>query len=302
VHEGARRAVRLVGVLASLAGSLAACGRGESAPPVATVAFTASPVRPPLGSPVLFTYRFEVAPGAAIAEDYRVFAHVKTPDGQILWNDDHDPPVPTSLWIPGQTIHYTRLRFVPVDPPYLGDARVAMGLYRPGADARLVLAGAEPADRDAASRAYLVGTLHLLPPSENIYVSYKTGWHPMEFAPEDASRSWQWTERSAVLAFQNPRADVLLYLQYAARADLFPGAPQQLTIVSQGQPVAALTADSSLPTLRRIPIAAAQLGANEWAELRLDVDRTFVPAQLAAGGRDDRELGLQVYQAFVERR
>ena len=52
----------------------------------------------------------------------------------------------------------------------------------------------------------------------------------------------------------------------------------------------------------RIPIAAAQLGPNDWAELRIDVDRTFVPAQLPSAGRDDRELGLQVYQAFVERR
>ncbi len=301
VSRRARSSVLLL-IAALYSGGLAACGRGESAPPVAAVSFSASLTRIPLGSPVLFNYRFDVAPTAAVPADYRAFVHVKTPDGQILWNDDHDLPVPTSQWLPGQTIQYTRLRFVPVDPASVGDARVEMGLYRPGEDGRLPLSGAEPAERGATSRAYTVGTLQFAPQSDNIYVSFKTGWHPMEFAAEDASRSWTWTERSAVLSFQNPRRDVTLYLQYAARADLFGATPQRVTIVSAGQPVAALTADSSDMTLRRIPIAAAQLGANDWAELRIDVDRTFVPSRLPSGGRDDRELGIQVYQAFIERR
>jgi hypothetical protein len=38
------------------------------------------------------------------------------------------------------------------------------------------------------------------------------------------------------------------------------------------------------------------------AELRVEVDRTFVPAKLPAGGRDVRELGLRVYNVFVETR
>ena len=296
------RPIVIVSVALTLATSLGACRRGESTPPVAAVTFAASQTHLPLGSPVILSYRFEVAPDAAIPNDYRVFVHVKTPDGQILWNDDHELPVPTSQWVPGQTMQYTRLRFVPVDPPYVGDARIEMGLYRPGEDARLPLSGAEPSERGDTARAYSVATLQFLPASENIFVVYKTGWHPMEFAPEDASRAWQWSQQSGVLSFKNPRTDIILYLEYAARADLFPGAPQQVTIVSAGQPVGTLTADSALVSLRRIPISAAQLGGNDWAEVRIDVDRTFVPARLPAGGRDERELGLQVYHAFIERR
>jgi hypothetical protein len=297
------RARRLALVLiAASTFTLAQCRGGADQPPVATFAFASSQTRLPLGSPVLLSYRFDVAPDAAISGDYRVFVHVKTPDGQILWTDDHDLPVPTSQWLPRQTIQYSRQRFVPVDPPYVGDARVEVGLYRPGEDGRLPLAGVEPADRDGTSRAYLAGTFQLQPPSENIFVVFKTGWHPAEFAPEDATRSWQWTQKSGVLAFQNPRSDVMLYLEYAARSDLFPGAPQQVTIASASGPVERLTADASRPALRRIPISAAELGTGDWAELRIEVDRTFVPAQLPGGGRDERELGLQVYHAFVERR
>ena len=38
------------------------------------------------------------------------------------------------------------------------------------------------------------------------------------------------------------------------------------------------------------------------AELRIEVDQTFVPAKLPAGGHDTRELGIRVYHAFVEPR
>ena len=59
-----------------------------------------------------FTYRFEVAPGAAIDGDYHVFVHVIDADNRVLWFDDHDPPVPTSSWEPAQVVEYTRTRSI----------------------------------------------------------------------------------------------------------------------------------------------------------------------------------------------
>ena len=35
------------------------------------------------------------------AEDYRVFVHFLDERAQVLWTEDHDPPVPTSEWTPG---------------------------------------------------------------------------------------------------------------------------------------------------------------------------------------------------------
>ena len=55
-----------------------------------------------------------------------------------------------------------------------------------------------------------------------------------------------------------------------------------------------------IKVLRRITITAAQLGTNEMAELRIEVDRTFTPAKLPTGGTDTRELGLRVYHHFIE--
>ncbi len=52
----------------------------------------------------------------------------------------------------------------------------------------------------------------------------------------------------------------------------------------------------------RVPITAAQLGAADMTDIRIELDKTFVPAKLPAGGRDARELGIRVYHVFVEGR
>src|SRR6478752_3138553 len=85
--------------LAVLLGTLA-CGRKEEAagPPLATPSLTLSHERAPAGSPLEITYKFVVAPDATFTEDYRVFVHVVDTDEEQMWNDDHNPPVPTTQW------------------------------------------------------------------------------------------------------------------------------------------------------------------------------------------------------------
>ena len=285
-------------LLLAIAAPLASCGKTDSAPPVATVSFSPSKTRVPLGSPIDLTYKFDVAPNAKFDADYRVFFHLQDSDGKNLWIDDNIPPVPTSQWKPGQKIEYTLTRFVPV-VPYVGEAIVKVGLYKPGGE-RLPLVG-NAADRASTDREYKVGTLQLLPQSENVFVMRKAGWYPPEYAAENPAIEWAWTQRLAVLNFQNPRKDVTLYLQYDARPDVFDH-PQQVTISSAGQPVATFAADTSDKVLRRIPITAAQLGTNEMVEVRIEVDRTFTPAKLPTGGTDPRELGIRVYHHFIEPR
>ena len=282
----------------SLVSPVLACSKSDNTPPVATVTFSPSKNRVPLGSPVDLTYKFDVAPNAAISGDYRVFVHVTDSDGKVMWSDDHDPPVPTSKWRPGQTIGpYTRTQFVPM-APYVGEATVRIGLYK--GTQRLPLFGMDPADRTSASREYKVGTLQILPSSENIFVMILSGWHPDEYSTENSSNTWHWTQKLARFSVRNPKKDVTLYLDYDARSDLFGDHPQVVTVYSGDQVVTTFPADSPAQRLRRIPITAAQLGTNEMVELKLEVDKTFVPAQMPDAGADRRELGIRVYHLFVE--
>src|SRR6202795_1868470 len=112
------------------AASVAACRRKQpEPPPAATPSFSVNQTRVPLGSPVEVTYKFTVAPDAPpISENYRVFVHFLDADKERMWTDDHDLPVPTTQWKPGQVIEYSKTMFVPVYP-YMGPTTVLMGLY-----------------------------------------------------------------------------------------------------------------------------------------------------------------------------
>ena len=264
-----------------------ACSRkSDDAPPVATPTVTMSRDRVAIGSPVKFSYRFDVAEGAKIDADYRVFVHVLDPDGEQLWVDDHPPSVPTSQWQGGQRVEYTRTVFVP-NYPYIGEARVRVGLYKD--EARLPLSGNE-----VSRREYEVARFQLLPQSENIFLIYKDGWHPAEVAADNPASEWQWTQKVATISFRNPKKDATFYLEYDARVDLF-SPPQQVVIRIGDQTIASFAAASKERALLTIPISAAQFGTGDMTELVLDVDKTFKP-----GGADTRELGIRVFHAFIE--
>jgi hypothetical protein len=263
------------------------CSREEvSGPPVATPSLTLGRDRVAIGSPLKLTYKFQVAPDAKFDGDYIVFVHVLDPEGESLWNDDHQPPTPTSRWKPGETIEYTRTIFVP-NYPYIGEAAIRLGLYQK--ETRLPMSGTE-----AGRREYVVAKVQLLPQSENVFLIYKEGWHPAEVAADNPASEWQWTQKRATISFKNPKRDATFYLEYDARIDLFTP-PQQVTVLVGGQPIGTFAADSKQTRLVTFPVSAAQFGTGEMAEVAIEVDKTFKP-----GGADTRELGIRVFHAFVE--
>jgi hypothetical protein len=276
-------------VVSLLAVALAGChAKAPTEPPVATPSVTFSKERAPIGSAVTLTYKFVVAPDAKFDKDYYIFVHVLDPEGEQMWTDDHLPPTPTSKWQPGQTIEYKRTIFIP-NYPYIGEANVRLGLYDLSTGRRLVLNAPE-----VSRREYLVAKLQILATSENIYLIPKDGWHPTEVDAKNPQNEWQWTKKTATIAFKNPKKDATLYLQYDARADLF-NPPQQVVLKIGDQQVGQFTADSKMPALVTFPLSAAQLGPADMVELTIDVDRTFKP-----GGTDPRELGIRVFHTYVE--
>ena len=147
-----------------------------------------------------------------------------------------------------------------------------------------------------------MGTLEFLPRSESIQVIRLGGWHPGENAQNDPTTEWQWTQKLAMLSLKNPRRDVLFYLEYDGRPDLFTDKPQQVTVSVGQTAIETFAVEGKGIQLRKIPLTVAQLGNGDMAEIRLEVDRTFTPAKQAGGSRDSRELGIRVYHAFVEPR
>jgi hypothetical protein len=278
-----------------MSAALAACSSGDRLPPVASFSVTPARARVGIGAPLELAYKFEVLPGATFSTDYKVFVHLVDSTNRVVWNDDHEPSLPTSQWKPGQTIQYTRTQFLPTSGLTPGDVTVRVGLY---SDERVPLQGGIGPGID---RAYPAATIQLVPENENTFLIYTSGWHEQEHT-EDASRAWSWTERVSTMSFRNPKSDLTLYLEYDARPDAFGGKPQQVTISAAGQRIGSFAADRTTPGIERVLVPAAVLGTSEMSELKIEVDPVFVPASLPAGGRDERQLGIRVYHAFLERR
>lgn len=297
-HPFSARAIPLacgIAVLSCL--SFAACRRKQpEAPPVATPTVRLNHDKAPLGSPLEITYKFVVANDAKFDQDYRVLVHVVDTDEEMLWTDDHNPPVPTSQWKPGQTIEYTRTIFVPIYP-YVGEATVQVGLYSTATQKRLPLAG-----ENAGQRAYKAARLQLQPQTENLPAVFKEGWHNTEVAEHNATVTWQWTKRDATYAFKNPKKDAVFYFDIDSPNGV-AHTEQQVQLTLNGQPVDQFTIAPGQALLKRVPLTAAQLGTADTAELHISVDKTYIPALVqASNNRDPRELGIRVFHAFVDPR
>lgn len=285
---------RLVLVATALVIAASACGKkADNEPVVATPSLSVNHARAAQGSPVEITYRFQVANDAPpFARPYRVLVHVVDADGELMWTDDHDPQTPTTAWRPGQTVEYTRTIFVPMYP-YIGEATFQVGLYADGVRPRL-------AGTDAGQHAYSVGKLQILPQTDNVFLIFKDGWHPAEVAQNNSSVEWQWSKKEGTIAFRNPRKDSVFYLHLDNPGNVFKET-QNVSVMVGDQPVDQFTLAPGQELIRRVQLSIAQLGQADMVDMKILVDKTFVPALLQpTSSRDPRELGVRVFHAFIE--
>lgn len=281
-----------VGLLGGAA--LTACGDNEAAVrrPITPSVELGRP-RAPVGSPIEITYRFEVgADSEPVPLDYDVFVHFLDSHEALLFTDDHMPPEPTTAWMPGASVEYTRTLFIPLYP-YLGTATVKLGLYVPETGERLGLEGT-----DDGNLAYQVGQIQLLDQKENIFLVYKEGWHQLESSHENPSIEWSWTKKEAVCSFRNPKKESVLYLEADTNVKAFDE-PQQVTILLGGTEISSFTVEDRDPFLEKITIPASALGDDDWVDLRIVNSQTFVPGEKGLDN-DTRKLGLRVYHLYVD--
>ncbi len=303
LRSGSRRVIPIVGVpsrarkaFAPLPFALSlTCG---VPPPPATIGTVAIDVRstPDTAPGASFDVgiRFDAAPNLVPFEDDRlVVLHVLDDAGEVLWTDEHEPPVPTSAWRPGGTVHYTRSVRVPASP-YFGPATIAVGLDLPGSDVLLL-----PARLNGSDLAYATAALTLDPPADRSLITFEEGWYRMEFNRRNG-REWRWTAGRADFSFPNPRRGVTLHAVVQGRAARFEF-PQRLTLVNGERTLG----ETTLNTNRRVALGYVltpdELGDDDIVRLALVTDQTFRP-QGRDNDADVRELGVRVFELFVEAR
>lgn len=285
----AKRIVPVAAIV--LVAAVPACAP-PSLPPIGVATLAINPPRVQLGASAEVTIQFDVAPTVeSFEEDYRVFLHVLDANEVFLWGAEHDPPVPTTEWRPGQTIRYAQPFQIP-PYPYIGPAVIVIGLSSPTSGERLALVG-----DDVGNHAYRVATFTLEQRHESSFIAYDEGWHQVESDSRNRTE-WRWTSGRAVLAIRNPHEAIRLSLHVEGRPDLFDR-PQSLALVVGERTLREVTLETNRTVHLEYELTAADLGEDDIVRLELLIDQTFVPHERGVGD-DTRELGVRVFEARVE--
>ena len=180
--------------------------------------------------------------------------------------------------------------------PYVGDVEVRMGLYpHPGRGERPALKG-----EDRGFREYKVATIELLPQTENVFLVYKEGWHNPETHPENPSRRADLDEEGSARVLQEPEEGRDRVPRGRHLREVLHRRPRRLTVSVGNNVGLRFPIDGPQVFLKKIRVKAADLGTDEWVDLRLAMNESFVPKNLNPPlNNDDRELGFNVYHLYV---
>ena len=246
-----------------------------------------------MGTPIEVTYSFSTKQDyVALQKDLTVFCHFLDSKRVIRFQDDHVPSISTSQWRPNGNYHYTRTIFIPKNIP-AGEYTISLGIYAPDKGERTEL-DAKALD----NRAYNMGSLLIEIPPQDTTIQYGKGWYDPESVPNDPSTHWRWTKKEAVMKVRNPMSDSLLYFKADGNTDFFKGTPQNVTLKAGDNVIDTFPITSNMPFMKKYTVAQNLLGTGKMLEIKVEVDRTFTPAQDKVSP-DTRELGLRVYEIYL---
>ncbi len=250
----------------------------------------------PAGSP--FDIGYTWTPSADFdppSDDYLVFVHLVDPDGNIAVQDDHYPPVPTSQWQAGEPVTYRR--WIYPDPEQQADYYdFFVGIYDDdGQIATLAEGGLQnrPLVHSVVMRTEDQGGIP-------VFVEGFGEWERSLASEDPAIRRWRWMGKTGSVAFGNPHGPSTLHLRALSSVGNLDGS-QTVTIKSGEDVIAEFEVTESTPYTMRFEIAGDVFGDGDWVDMTVEVDKTFVPAQVEPGSDDIRELGLQVFWMYLAR-
>jgi hypothetical protein len=232
------------------------------------------------------TYRFKTdASFAPLAEDHRVLTRL-VDRGQPVVEDEFDPPVPTSKWVPGKDVTFSRRMYI---PPFVDEFRPGFS----GAERVELIVTLVPPSRGAQSTGLVLydRKLRIAAAPESPVMAFLSGWHPPQAEAGNPRKFWRWTGREARVAIDNPGHDAWLVIRGAAGPGAPPGQKVTLSIDSR---VLEEFEPGPGEFEKRYRIEKAWLADRQDFVLTIAVDKTFASAKETPGAADERELGIKV--------
>lgn len=219
-------------------------------------------------------------------KDMTVFVHFWH-GSNLLFQDDHVPPLPISQWEPSQEYKYTRRIYIPsfideFDPTFKGDEtlRLSVGLYN-------------PYDRTGGQQREVMTTkLKVVPPPPDIpEIVYEKGWYDQEIDPNAPLKKWRWVGAEARCIVGNPRRDGLLVIRGGVNKEIIP---DQKIIFKINDMVLDEFIPDQITFEKSYTVKKEMLGEKDEFILTVAVDKTFIPSKVFPQNKDERELGCQI--------
>jgi hypothetical protein len=219
-------------------------------------------------------------------KDMTVFVHFWH-GSNLLFQDDHTPPLPVSQWEPNQEYKYTRRIYIPsfideFDPTFKGDEtlRLSVGLYN-------------PYDRSGVPQREVMSTkLKVVPPPPDIpEIVYEKGWYDQEIDPNAPLKKWRWVGAEARCVVGNPRRDGLLVIRGGVDKEIIP---DQEVIFKINDMVLDEFIPDQITFEKSYTVKKEMLGDKDEFTLTVGVDKTFIPSKVFPQNKDERELGCQI--------
>ena len=232
------------------------------------------------------TYRFKTTPTfAPLTEDNHVVVELRV-RGRAVFRDEFEPPIPTSKWGPNREYTFSRRVYIPAFIDVFSPS--FRGAETGGLSVSLVF----PSGQAPSSRLVVyTRSLRFVQAADMPVIVYLSGWYPPEEDPSDPGVEWRWTAKEARVAIDNPGRDALLVLRGETGSSGQLGRKAVISI--DGRVLDEFTPGPGRFE-KRYSVGKSRLGAGKDFVLSIAVDRTFVPAKVVPGSRDERELGLRI--------
>ena len=249
------------------------------------VSFSESPLSDRLITDV--QYRWKTKKNfAGIKQNCRIFVHFWHRNNLILY-DNHIPEIPIPQWKPDKEYVYSRRVYIPSfidasDPEFKGEEtiRLSIGFAFPSGSPGKPM-------RKVFERKIKFMTA----PPDTPEIIYENGWYDFEIDPEDFLKRWRWTGKEARCFIDNPHRDALLVIRGGSSSKAAGG---QKVIFRLNDKLL----DEFIPMTRNFEksynIKKSMLGKGAKFYLVIAVDKTFIPAQVIPGSKDERELGIKI--------
>jgi hypothetical protein len=127
---------------------------------------------------------------------------------------------------------------------------------------------------------------------------FDQGWYESETnvnIKDPDWQSWRWTSKKAVCLLKNPKRDALLII----RGSIDKSKHEEQTIIIK---LKDKTLDEFRPGtakfFKEYVLTPGIMGNDDSIELTLETDKAFLPSVSEPNSKDERELGIQIYELF----